>query len=85
MPADLSGKTIFTNTTTEADVETFRRAGVRHLVTTTPRLEGRSFGTNLMEAALVAVAGKGRPLTQAELEGLIEQLAMRPHIERLNA
>jgi hypothetical protein len=85
MPADLSGKTIFTNTTTEGDVEAFRRAGVRHLVTTTPRLEGRSFGTNMMEAALVAVAGKGRPLTQAELEGLIEQLAMRPHIERLNA
>ena len=84
MPADLSGKTILTNTTTEQDVEIFRRARVRYLVTTTPRLEGRSFGTNMMEAALVAVAGKGRTLTSAELKEMIEQLELRPEIERLN-
>jgi len=84
MPADLSDKTILTNTTTEADVEDFRRVGVRYLVTTTPRLEGRSFGTNMMEAALVAVAGKGRPLTRPELKEMIEQLKLVPHIERLN-
>jgi hypothetical protein len=36
-------------------------------VTTTPRLEGRSFGTNMMEAMLVAVSGQGRKLTDAEL------------------
>jgi hypothetical protein len=56
---------------------------VRYLVTTTPRLEGRSFGTNMMEAALVAVAGKGRPLTQPELAEMIERLGLRPHIERI--
>ncbi len=83
MPPTLSGKTILTNTTTEEDVEIFRRAGVRYLVTTTPRLEGRSFGTNMMEAALVAVAGKGRPLTQPELAEMIERLGLRPHIERI--
>jgi len=83
-PADLSGKTILTNTTTEADVETFRRTGARYLVTTTPRLEGRTFGANMMEAALVAVAGKGRPLTRPELEEMIERLELRPHIERIN-
>ena len=63
MPDRLEGKIIATNTTTEDDVELFRSAGVSHLVTSTPRLEGRSFGTNMMEAALVALAGKGRPLT----------------------
>ncbi len=84
MPADLTGKTILTNTTTEQDVETFRRAGVRYLVTTTPRLDGRSFGTNMMEAALVALAGKGRPLTQEELGEMIERLELRPHILPLN-
>ncbi len=84
MPADLSRKTVLTNTTTEADVEDFRRAGVRYLVTTTPRLEGRSFGTNMMEAALVAVSGKGRPLSQPELLEMIEKLNLRPHIEHLN-
>lgn len=83
MPADLSDKTILTNTTTEADVEAFRKTGARYLVTTTPRLEGRSFGTNMMEAALVAAAGKGRTLTQSELLAMIEELDMRPHILKL--
>ena len=85
MPADLEGKTILTNTTTEADVASFTRAGVRYLVTTTPRFNGRSFGTNMMEAALVAVAGKGRALTREELAGMIAQLSMHPHIMALNA
>jgi hypothetical protein len=84
MPADLAGKTVLTNTTTEEDVKTFRQAGVRCLVTTTPRLEGRSFGTNMMEAAMVAAAGKRRPLTRDELEGMIAHLGMQPNIERLN-
>jgi len=84
MPADLSGKTILTNTTTEDDVKVFRQAGARFLVTTTPRLDGRSFGTNMMEAALVAIAGKGRPLTKLELEAMIKELDWRPQIDRLN-
>ncbi len=85
MPARLDGKVIATNTTTEADVELFRQRGVRILVTSTPRLEGRSFGTNMMEAALVAVAGKGRPLTTQELEEMLDRLGFEPSIEYLQA
>lgn len=84
MPERLDGKMIVTNTTTEVDEETFRRRGVRYLVTSTPRIEGRSFGTNVMEAALVAVAGKGRPLTLPELEEMIRQLRLEPCIQPLN-
>lgn len=84
MPERLDGKVIVTNTTTEADVETFRQRGVRYLVTSTPRIEGRSFGTNVMEAALVAVAGKGRPLTPLELEEMIQQLHLEPTLQSLN-
>jgi len=84
MPPRLEGKVIVTNTTTPADVELLRERGVKYLVTTTPRLDGRSFGTNVMEAALVAIAGKGRPLTQEEIEDLLERLGMEPTIERLN-
>lgn len=84
MPARLDGRIVCTNTTTMEDVAAFRAAGVRYLVTTTPRLEGRSFGTNMMEAMLVAVSGKRRPLTDRELEMLIARLDLRPHIERLN-
>ena len=85
MPPTLPGKTILTNTTTRADVERFRAAGVRYLITTTPRLEGRSFGTNMMESALVAAAGYGRALTRDELAALIAEANMHPHIEQLNA
>ena len=85
MPARLDGKIVVTNTTTAADIAAFRAAGVRYLVTTTPRLEGRSFGTNMMEAMLVAVSGQGRKLTDAELSALIDQLDFHPNIEVMNA
>lgn len=84
MPERLDGKVIATNTTTPADVEAFRQRGVRYLVTSTPRFEGRSFGTNLLEAALVAVAGKGRPLTSDELQDMLEQLDLKPTLHSLN-
>jgi hypothetical protein len=83
MPDDLSGKVIVTNTTTAKDVSAFRERGVSYLLTTTPRLDGRSFGTNMMEAALTAVAGKGRPLSNQELDGLLDKLNLQPHIEQL--
>jgi hypothetical protein len=84
MPARLDGKVICTNTTTPEDVEKFRAAGARYLVTTTPILDGRSFGTNMMEAALIAVSGQRRPLTYAELDELIDRLGFQPTIQKLN-
>jgi len=84
MPDDMSGKVIVTNTTTPEDVELFRKCGVKYLVTTTPVLEGRSFGTNMMEAALVAASGKGRPLTWPELDELITRLDLKPQLQVLN-
>jgi molybdopterin synthase catalytic subunit len=38
-----------------------------------------------MEAALVAVSGKGRPLTWDELSEMIEKLKFEPQIQDLNA
>jgi len=84
MPDALTGKVIVTNTTTPEDVAEFKKAGVKYLVTTTPVLEGRSFGTNMMEAALVAASGKGRPLTWDELSEMIEKLNFEPQIQELN-
>ena len=84
MPTRLDGKVVATNTTTPTDIEDFRQRGVRYLVTSTPRLEGRSFGTNMMEAALVAVAQKGRPLTTDELDDMLERLGLKPTIQPLN-
>ena len=84
MPPRLEGKVICTNTTTPQDVEQFRRAGVRCLVTTTPVMDGRSFGTNMLEAALIAASGQGRPLSHAELDGLIDTLKLEPSLQLLN-
>ncbi len=84
MPEDMQGKIVVTNTTTPEDVELFRQVGVKYLVTTTPVLEGRSFGTNMMEAALVAISGQGRPLTLAEYSELLAKFDFQPQLQELN-
>jgi hypothetical protein len=84
MPPRLDGKIIVTNTTTEQDAQLFRQAGVTHIVTSTPVLDGRSFGTNMMEAALTAAAGKGRVLRAEELGTMLDQLGAEPQLRRLN-
>ncbi len=71
MPERLDGKIVLTNTVTQANVEELARARrIRMLITTTPDLAGRSFGTNVLEAALLALLGKRgarscRPTTSA--------------------
>jgi hypothetical protein len=84
MPERLEGKVLATNTTTPEDVDLFRRAGVKALVTSTPVLEGRSFGTNMMEAGLIAASGKGRKLTLEEISELLDRLGMQPQVQELN-
>jgi hypothetical protein len=84
MPDDMQGKLVVTNTTTPEDVQLFRKCGVKALVTATPVLDGRSFGTNMMEAALIAVSGKGRALTHAEYEEMLEKLGFEPNLQELN-
>lgn len=83
LPDRLDGKIIVTNTTTREDVALLRDRGVAYLVTTTPRLEGRSFGTNVIEAALTAIAGKGRPLTHPELASLVAEEDLTPTVLEL--
>lgn len=83
LPQNLRGKTVITNTTTVENVEFLRQRGVYLMITTTPRYDGRSFGTNMMEAALTAYAGKGRPLNDLELNQLIDHLDLRPSVELL--
>ncbi len=58
MPESLKDKIIVTNTTTREDIELLRERDSKMLVTTTPELDGRSFGTNVMEALVVALLGK---------------------------
>lgn len=84
MPAGLSGQVVFTNTITSADVEFLKEKGVGTLVTTTPEYEGRSFGTNVMEAALVAILNKEpEQITAQDYLDLLHRLDFRPRILKL--
>jgi hypothetical protein len=84
MPDRLENKIIVTNTVTEEDVEFLKCRGVEMLVTTTPELDGRSFGTNVMEALLVSASGK-RPedLSEQDYYDMLEKLDFKPRIEYL--
>ena len=84
MPERLDGKIIVTNTTTLRDVDLLRERGAAYLCTVTPRLQGRSFGTNVIEAALTAIAGKGRALTPEELNAMLSEDDLIPTIVALN-
>lgn len=84
MPAGLNGQTVLTNTTTKDDLEFLREKGVGTLVTTTPEFSGRSFGTNVMEAALVAILGKRwEEVTEEDYLDLLERLEFKPRIVKL--
>ena len=85
MPADMQGKIVLTNTTTESDVAELARRGVSQLITTTPVFEGRSFGTNVMEAVLVTIIGK-KPaaITEQEYLDKLKELGWTPQVQQLN-
>ncbi len=85
MPEDLTDKIIVTNTTTAKNVEELQKRGLHILVTTTPRLEGRSFGTNVMEATLRALIDKpDDEITREDFIDIIERIPLEPNIEVLN-
>ena len=83
IPKDVAGKVIVTNTTTEDDLLFLTQRGVKYLVTTTPVMEGRTFGVNMLEAALVALSGKNRPLTRNELKAILARLDLKPQLREL--
>jgi hypothetical protein len=83
MPEDMSGKWIITNTTTSQDVEFLRSRGVELLITSTPRFEGRSFGTNVIEATMVALDGSDRSLRPARYLELLAKSGFAPDVQWL--
>lgn len=84
MPEELPGKTIITNTVTRSDINFLKERKVKTLITTTPEMEGRSFGTNVMEALLVCMAGGNQELTEKQYDHLLKELNMLPRIVDLS-
>ncbi|MEW6188522.1 MAG: quinate 5-dehydrogenase [Actinomycetota bacterium] len=85
MPLDMRGKWVLTNTVTPSDVDELRSRGVEYLITTTPEFQGRSFGTNVIEAILVALIGKPwEHIRSTEYLSLMRRLDFEPRVEKLN-
>lgn len=84
MPARLDGKVVLTNTVTPQDLALLAERGVAKVITTTPELEGRSFGTNVMEALMVALLGKPvEAITAADYDALLDRIDFQPRVEVL--
>ena len=85
LPENLDGKIIVTNTVTFEDVQMLKKRGVKLLVTSTPEFNGRSYGTNVIEALIVSLSGK-RPeeITPEMYMDMIRQFGIKHRVEHLN-
>ena len=85
MPDRLDGKIVLTNTVTATNIEELRSRGIAKLITTTPDFEGRSFGTNVIEAALLALLGKTwNDVKPEDYERVLHELHLHPRVVELN-
>lgn len=80
MPKEMHNKIIITNTVTPEDTALLKASGVALLITTTPQMQGRSFGTNVLEALLVALGGS----IETDYNNLLDKLDINPRVEYLN-
>lgn len=84
MPRNMQGKIVITNTVTSEDIKWLKDCGIRLLVTSTPDLEGRSFGTNVIEALLVAIIGRpSEEITSEDYLTLLDKINFKPRVEYL--
>ncbi|MFW6156043.1 MAG: quinate 5-dehydrogenase, partial [Armatimonadota bacterium] len=86
MPDDLGGKVILTNTITEQDVRDLRGRGAQLLITSTPVIGNRTFATNVLQGAFVAVLD--RPLDDIEpedYERVAKEIGWEPTVRNLTA
>jgi hypothetical protein len=82
-PLDLKGKTIVTTSATEENINDLKMRGINHLITTYPRIAGRAYGANVIEALLIAISGKNRPLYPGEYLELIHKIKFMPQLEKI--
>lgn len=89
LPDKLQGQIIITNTTTSDDMKMLKERGISKVITTTPDMGGRSFGTNVIEALMVAIMN--RPLEQISPQdyyNMLKELDLKPGVvdlEKMNA
>ncbi|MCQ1530564.1 quinate 5-dehydrogenase [Lutispora saccharofermentans] len=85
LPNDAKAKLIVTNTVTKEDVAWLRERNAGMLVTSTPNLSGRSFGTNVIEALAVAILKKNPDdIKDQDYLNVLEDIEFKPHVVYLN-
>lgn len=85
LPVKLTDKIIITNTVTSEDIKQLKKRDVKKIITTTPDLGGRSFGTNVMEAVLIALLNKPvKELQPEDYEKILDKINFTPRIIDLN-
>ena len=85
LPDSVPGRIVLTNTTTEDDQALLKKAGVKTLVTTTPVMDGRSFGTNVLQAVMVCLLGKHPDqLTWDDYAQCAKDMKLEPTVTELN-
>lgn len=81
LPERVDGKIIITNTTTQEDIELLRQRGIKKVITTTPDMGGRSFGTNVIEALMVSLIGKPiNEISPSDYFAMLKELDMKPGV-----
>lgn len=86
LPEKLNGQVIITNTTTRDDLDLLARRGISQVVTTTPDMGGRSFGTNVIEALMVSILAKPvDQITADDYYGLLREMDIKPGITDLRS
>lgn len=84
MPSDMTGKIILTNTVTAEDIDDLKTRKAKYLITTTPEFEGRSFGTNVIEAVFIVILQKSwEEIKPEDYLELIKKLDLKPRIIEL--
>ena len=84
MPDRLPGKMIITNTVTSQNISEMKERGIKILVTTTPEINNRSFGANVLQAIFVAVLErKPEDIKPEEYLDLMKELHIKPRVIKL--
>jgi hypothetical protein len=81
LPEKLNGQLIITNTTTQEDMVMLKKRGISKVITTTPDMGGRSFGTNVIEALMVTLLNK--PVDQISPDdyfAMLKELDFKPGV-----
>ncbi|MCK5848216.1 MAG: quinate 5-dehydrogenase [Caldisericia bacterium] len=81
LPERIDGKIIITNTLTNDEIDVLKQKGAKLVISVTPEFNGRSFGTNVVEACVCAHFNrKPEEISLQEFTDLFKKYDIKPRI-----